>query len=130
MESSSSSSTPLTERWLQSLTSRGWCFNTVSLDQVRAIITIHSAINGDSFSVNSLESELCNVDLRSIGGKSLPDPSLLRKASQFLLPPKVLQAIFFPLLLLNYFHPSRVYSRILSKVRNNCQFIPILVNLV
>ncbi|XP_021835265.1 uncharacterized protein [Spinacia oleracea] len=91
MESSSSSSTPLTERWLQSLTSRGWCFNTVSLDQVRAIITIHSAINGDSFSVNSLESELCNVDLRSIGGKSLPDPSLLRKASQFLLPPKVLQ---------------------------------------
>ncbi|KAL2927777.1 Tudor domain-containing protein 3, partial [Bienertia sinuspersici] len=87
MESSSSSSSSITELLLKSLTNRGWCFS--DLDQVRAIATVHSAINGDSSTVDSLESELCNVDLRSIGGKSLPDSSLLRKSSQFLQPPKI-----------------------------------------
>src|SRR5688572_12998737 len=87
MESSSPSSS--TETLLNVITNRGWCFR--DLTQVRPIIAIHSAIHGDSFTTESLESELCNLDLRSIGGKSLPDSSLLRKASQFLQPPKVLQ---------------------------------------
>uniref|UniRef100_A0A803MQ65 RecQ mediated genome instability protein 1 OB-fold domain-containing protein n=1 Tax=Chenopodium quinoa TaxID=63459 RepID=A0A803MQ65_CHEQI len=65
--SSSSSPSSSTENLLKTLTTRGWCFNDLNLDQVRAIITVNSAINGDSFFVNSLESELCNVDLRSIG---------------------------------------------------------------
>ncbi|KAJ8442361.1 hypothetical protein Cgig2_018617 [Carnegiea gigantea] len=75
-----------TEELLKSLTSRGWCFS--DLDQVRAIITINAALSGESSAIDAVESELCNVDLRSIGGKSLPDASLLRKPSYVLQPPK------------------------------------------
>lgn len=88
----SSAPTSSTGALLNVLTNRGWFFN--DLTQIRPIIAIHSAIHGDSFTIESLESELCNLDLRSIGGKSLPDSSILRKASQFLQPPKVLQVKF------------------------------------
>ncbi|GAB2300385.1 hypothetical protein Dimus_034427 [Dionaea muscipula] len=76
------------ESLLQALTNRGWCFGDV--DKVKALITAHSFLHGDAVTVDSVESELCNTDLRSIGGKSLPDPTLLRNSSH-LLAPKVLQ---------------------------------------
>jgi len=90
------SSSSSTEELLKSLTNRGWCFS--DLDHVRAIITINAALSGESSAIDAVESELCNVDLRSIGGKSLPDASLLRKPSHVLQHPKVLQACSrFPL---------------------------------
>ncbi|KAA8523068.1 hypothetical protein F0562_009491 [Nyssa sinensis] len=76
------------ETLIQTLIDRGWCFGDV--DQVKALIIIQSALHGDSFTVDSIESELANMDLRSIGGKCLPDPSLLRKSSH-IQGPKVLQ---------------------------------------
>ncbi|KAK9268541.1 hypothetical protein L1049_000295 [Liquidambar formosana] len=75
------------EALIETLKTRGWCFGDI--DQVRATIIIQSALN-DNCTVDSIESELANMDLRSIGAKSLPDPSALRKSSS-LQGPKVLQ---------------------------------------
>ncbi|KAI8570936.1 hypothetical protein RHMOL_Rhmol01G0078100 [Rhododendron molle] len=77
--SSSSSSSAAAEALIQTLISRGWCFGDV--EQVKAIIVVQSALQGGSCTVELVESELVNMDLRSVGGKSLPDASLLRKSS-------------------------------------------------
>lgn len=75
---------------IETLRSRGWCFG--DLEQVKAMILIHSALADDTRTVvNSVESELTNMDLKSVCAKSLPDPITLRKSSH-LLGPKVLQA--------------------------------------
>ncbi|CAK9154429.1 unnamed protein product [Ilex paraguariensis] len=76
------------ETLLQTLTTRGWCFGET--DEVKAVIAIQSALHDESLTVDLIESELSNLDLRSVGGPSLPDPSVLRKASH-LQAPKVLQ---------------------------------------
>ncbi|PQP95764.1 tudor domain-containing protein 3 [Prunus yedoensis var. nudiflora] len=74
---------------IETLKSRGWCFG--DLEQVKAMIMIHSALADDTRTVvNSVESELTNMDLKSISAKSLPDPNTLRKSSH-LLGPQVLQ---------------------------------------
>ncbi|GMH30715.1 hypothetical protein Nepgr_032558 [Nepenthes gracilis] len=91
MADSSTSISVSHERLLQSLTSRGWCFG--DLDQVKALLIVYSALHDDAGSVDAVESELCNMDLKSFGGKGLPDPSILRNSSH-LHPPKVLQISF------------------------------------
>ena len=79
---------------LETLRRRGWCLEDT--DQLKATIAIQSALAQDSSKVlDSVESELLNSDLRSIGAKSLPDPSLLRNPSFFLHGPKVLQAYYY-----------------------------------
>ncbi|MCE3049892.1 hypothetical protein HAX54_046073, partial [Datura stramonium] len=85
----SSSSSSSSENLLQNLNTRGWCFRDVNL--------VNSLIESQlpsPYTVDSIESELLNMDLRSIGGKSLPDFSLLRKSTH-LQGPKVLQVIIF-----------------------------------
>ncbi|GLT28968.1 hypothetical protein SLA2020_038660 [Shorea laevis] len=77
---------------LETLRSRGWCFG--DLDEVNALIQLQSALADDvetSKVADSVESELLNMDLRSIGGKSLPEPNLLLRKSSHLQGPKVLQ---------------------------------------
>ncbi|XP_022145032.1 tudor domain-containing protein 3 [Momordica charantia] len=70
---------------LETLRARGWSFG--DLDEVRGVIMISSALADDPSSVvDSVELELLNMDLRSFGGKSLPEPSLLRKSSRILGP--------------------------------------------
>ncbi|XP_038700761.1 uncharacterized protein LOC119997670 isoform X2 [Tripterygium wilfordii] len=76
---------------LETLKSRGWCFD--ELEKVKAITFIHFALADDTDPLtlaDSVESELLNSDLRSIGGKSLPDSNQIRKSS-CLHGPKVLQ---------------------------------------
>ncbi|PON73373.1 RecQ mediated genome instability protein, N-terminal [Parasponia andersonii] len=70
-------STSAPDSVIETLRSRGWCFG--DLDQLNAIIMIQSALADDLTTtslVDSVESELANMDLKSIGGKSLPDPSI------------------------------------------------------
>jgi hypothetical protein len=87
MEESSTSDSE--SKILETLRSRGWCLGDI--DQLKAIIMIHSALADDASTVvDSVESELTNMDLKSIGAKSLPDPTLPRKPSH-ILGPKVLQ---------------------------------------
>lgn len=105
MEGSSNASHSEPEVVLETLRTRGWCLG--DLQQVKATIVIQSALAVDRTKVvDSVESELLNLDLRSIGGKFLPDPSLLRKSS-YLQGPKVLQANHYPSfhLLLNSVRP-------------------------
>lgn len=84
---------------METLRQRGWCLEDT--DNLKAIIVIQSALADEpSKFLRSVESELLNSDLRSIGAKSLPQPSLLRNASSFLHGPKVLQAISSPFHLL------------------------------
>lgn len=80
------------EHVIETLRNRGWCFR--GLEQVKAIIIINTALADDDTPtiVASVESELANMDIRTIGGKSLPDPSIIRKSSH-LSGPKVLQAV-------------------------------------
>ncbi|XP_027071186.2 uncharacterized protein [Coffea arabica] len=85
METSPSSSAAAVQSHLQTLTSRGWCFKHV--DQVQALV---AAELSSRLTLDSVESALLNMDLRSIGGKSLPELSHLRHASH-LQGPKVLQ---------------------------------------
>ena len=88
MEGSSKASE--SEMVLETLRRRGWCFGDV--EQVKAIIFIQSALADDSSKVaDSVESELLNSDLRSIGGNSLP-----QRKSSYLHGPKVLQANCYP----------------------------------
>ncbi|CAL5360644.1 hypothetical protein CsSME_00051188 [Camellia sinensis var. sinensis] len=84
----SSSSLAASEGLIRTLISRGWCFG--DLEKVKALIVVQWALYGEACTVDSVEAELANMDLREIGGKSLPDPSVLRKASHFQ-GPKVLQ---------------------------------------
>ncbi|CAN0900182.1 Tudor domain-containing protein 3 [Linum grandiflorum] len=84
MEGESSRSTNITDDVIQTLTTRGWCFG--DLDRVKAIAFIQSGLSDDgkpSTIANSVESELLNMDIRSFGGKSLPEPGLLSKSSHF-----------------------------------------------
>ncbi|XP_057968704.1 uncharacterized protein LOC131158112 [Malania oleifera] len=85
MEGSSAS-----EALLETLMTRGWCFG--DLERVKSVIASHfdSAPPDERFKVDSIESELAKMDLRVIGGKSLPDPIALRKSSH-IKGPKVLQ---------------------------------------
>ncbi|KAL7097015.1 hypothetical protein ACP275_10G116300 [Erythranthe tilingii] len=61
---------------LRALIDRGWRFRDT--DRIRGLITDQLSITS---AVDSIERELLNLDLRSIGGKCLPEPSLLRKTS-------------------------------------------------
>nr|XP_043625068.1 tudor domain-containing protein 3 [Erigeron canadensis] len=78
MASSSSSSL---DAIIETLSSKGWCFRDV--DHIKTLIQTPP-------SPTAIESELCNLDLRSFGAKFLPDPATLRKSSHFQ-GPKVLQ---------------------------------------
>lgn len=80
------------EHLIETLRNRGWCFR--ELEQVKAMIIIHTALadNDTRTVVGSVESDLANMDLKDIGGKSLPDPSTFGKSSH-LSGPKVLQAV-------------------------------------
>lgn len=84
----SSSSLAASEGLIRTLISRGWCLG--DLEKVKALIVVQWALHGEACTVDSVESELANMDLREIGGKSLPDPSVLRKSSH-VQGPKVLQ---------------------------------------
>ncbi|GAV88718.1 DUF1767 domain-containing protein [Cephalotus follicularis] len=90
MESSTSTAT---EAVIETLKSRGWCLGDI--DQVKALVIIQSALldDTDTFAVSdSVESELLNMDLRSIGAKSLPEPTGLRnKSTTSILGPIILQ---------------------------------------
>ncbi|TQD83693.1 hypothetical protein C1H46_030768 [Malus baccata] len=58
---------------------------------MKGMILIHSALSDDTRTVViSVETELTNMDLKSISARSLPYPHTLRKSSH-LLSPKVLQ---------------------------------------
>ncbi|KAG8657420.1 tudor domain-containing protein 3 isoform X1 [Manihot esculenta] len=79
------------EAVMETLRTRGWSIGDIN--QIEAIITIQSALSDDhetSAVTNSVESELLNMDLKSLGAKSLPDPNIFRKTSH-LQGPKVLQ---------------------------------------
>ncbi|XP_061951493.1 uncharacterized protein LOC133674419 isoform X1 [Populus nigra] len=91
MDGLEESSSKAAEAVLEILRTRGWSLG--GIDQLNALIIIHSALSddGDPCTVaNAVESELLNMDLRSIGLKSLPDPNLLNKTS-YLQGPKILQ---------------------------------------
>ncbi|KAH8482249.1 hypothetical protein H0E87_029635 [Populus deltoides] len=91
MDELEESSSKAAEAVLEILRTRGWSLG--GIDQLNALIIIHSALSddGDPCTVaNAVESELLNMDLRSIGAKSLPDPNLLNKTS-YLQGPKILQ---------------------------------------
>lgn len=85
---SSSSESSFIESLTRTLISRGWCFKDVG--QIKELISDQLTSKGPSCTIGSIESELINMDLRAIGGKSLPDPSRLRHASR-LEGPKILQ---------------------------------------
>ncbi|XXG82929.1 hypothetical protein AAC387_Pa10g0801 [Persea americana] len=72
--------TPSPESIFKALLQRGWCFK-----EPEAIHThIQSKIparESEMGSLDSIQSELLNMDLRDIGGKSLLDPSSLKKSS-------------------------------------------------
>ncbi|KAF8113454.1 hypothetical protein N665_0050s0102 [Sinapis alba] len=77
---------------INALTTRGWCFKDA--DYLKPlVIQISSFIGGSNQTgaiVDSVEAELLNMDIRLIGGKSLPDATELRRCSH-LQGPKVLQ---------------------------------------
>ncbi|KAL8492781.1 hypothetical protein ACS0TY_024104 [Phlomoides rotata] len=71
-----STSPSSSESIISSLITRGWHFRDA--DQIQLLITAHLSPN---CTVDSIESELVNMDLRSIGGKCLPQPSSIGKVS-------------------------------------------------
>lgn len=83
---------------LESLVSRGWNFRSrdVALELIERVLTSapqderHNAVGGRSLDL--VESELLSMDLRSFGGRTIPDVTTLKKSS-YLCGPKVLQAI-------------------------------------
>ncbi|XP_011084097.1 uncharacterized protein LOC105166443 isoform X2 [Sesamum indicum] len=85
---SSSSSSSSEDLLLRALIDRGWHFK--DMDRIRGLIKDQLALPNYVCTVDSIESELLNMDLRSIGGKCLPEPSMLRKTSH-LQGPMVLQ---------------------------------------
>lgn len=78
---------------MEALQKRGWSF--VSTEHIEAIVIVNSALLDDventSSAADAVESELLNMDLKSIGARSLPESATLRKSSH-LHGPKVLQA--------------------------------------
>lgn len=72
------------EAIVEALIKKGWSFRDPQ--------EIKSLIRGEDHSPESAESELLNMDLRSIGAKSLPDPSVLKKSSH-ISGPKILQVV-------------------------------------
>ncbi|ESQ42012.1 hypothetical protein EUTSA_v10013545mg [Eutrema salsugineum] len=93
MEGTSSSSAAGHTIVINALTNRGWCFGDVA--NLKALVTEFSSLigggnNQTSAVVDSVEAELLNMDIRLIGGKSLPEPTELRRCSH-LQGPKVLQ---------------------------------------
>ncbi|XP_009120842.1 tudor domain-containing protein 3 isoform X1 [Brassica rapa] len=74
------------------LTTRGWCFKDADYlnSLVKQISSFIGGTNQTGAIVDSVEAELLNMDLRLIGGKSLPDATELRRCSH-LQGPKVLQ---------------------------------------
>ncbi|KAM0932625.1 putative RecQ mediated genome instability protein [Dioscorea sansibarensis] len=76
----------MAEAILETLTSKGWRFE--DSDELLSLIPCKPS----PVSVDSVEYELLNMDLRSFGGESLPDPSSLKKSSH-LQGPKVLQVV-------------------------------------
>lgn len=90
---SSSSSSSESLLVLRALIDRGWRFRDA--DRIRELITAQLSMSASRCTVDSIESELLNMDLRSIGGKCLPEPSLLFKTSH-LQGPLVLQVRFLP----------------------------------
>lgn len=84
---------------INALTSRGWCFRDV--DYLKTLISEISSLTGGGKQtgavVESVEAELLNMDIRLIGGKSLPDATELRRCSH-LQGPKVLQVVCFLLI--------------------------------
>lgn len=87
MESTSS------EPIFKALIHKGWCLKDV--EAIRALCQIKVPAQGSEMgSLESIQSELLNMDLREMGGKSLPDPSSLNKSSH-LQGPKILQAISY-----------------------------------
>ncbi|XP_031473595.1 uncharacterized protein LOC116246048 isoform X1 [Nymphaea colorata] len=77
------------EAILRSLTSAGWCFRDA--DETIGALSAFATTTG-VVDEKTMEAELLNMDLREIGGRSLPDPSLLKKSSH-LQGPKVLQVM-------------------------------------
>ncbi|MBA0730608.1 hypothetical protein Golax_025372 [Gossypium laxum] len=78
------------EAVVEILRNRGWCLG--DLDQVNALIVLYTALSDDVDAcsiADKVESELVNMDLRSISGKSLPELNL--RKSSYILGPKVLQ---------------------------------------
>ncbi|KAG9459367.1 hypothetical protein H6P81_003875 [Aristolochia fimbriata] len=74
---------------IENLVSKGWCFRDV--DEMHFIIQSIPLDGKDKkASVGLVEAELLNMDLRDIGGVSLPDPSVIKKSSH-LQGPKILQ---------------------------------------
>ncbi|KAK4760347.1 hypothetical protein SAY87_005240 [Trapa incisa] len=77
---------------VEALVRRGWSFP--DREHINATIAVKSILfddTGDARSIaDAVESDLLNMDLRSIGAKSLPEPAVLRKSTH-LLGPKVLQ---------------------------------------
>ncbi|GKB72254.1 tudor domain-containing protein 3 [Tanacetum coccineum] len=67
---------------IETLRNKGWYFDDVT--QIKTIT--------ESGGASSIESHLCNLDIRSFGSKSLPDPSTLRKSTH-LTGPIVLQVV-------------------------------------
>ncbi|ONK66545.1 uncharacterized protein A4U43_C06F9300 [Asparagus officinalis] len=72
-----------TEAIYETLIKKGWSFRDP--EEIKPLIQTQN-------SLESTESELLAMDLRSIGAKSLPDPTSLRKSSH-LSGPKVLQLV-------------------------------------
>lgn len=99
--SSSSAAGNTSTAVINSLTTRGWCFKDA--DYLKPlVIQISSVIGGTNQTgaiVDSVEAELLNMDIRLIGGKSLPDATELRRCSH-LQGPKVLQVDTLLLLIL------------------------------
>ncbi|KAK6156486.1 hypothetical protein DH2020_010734 [Rehmannia glutinosa] len=79
MDAASPSSSSSDSLLLQNLIARGWRFR--DMDRIRGLITAQLSISASLCTVDSVESELLDMDLRSIGGKCLPEPSLLFKTS-------------------------------------------------
>ena len=84
------------EAIFEALIKKGWSFRDP--EDIKSLIRRKN-------SLESTESELLNMDLRSIGAKSLPDASSLNKPSSHLNGPKVLQVkvtIFFLIFSYNF----------------------------
>lgn len=92
---------------IEALRRKGWYLEDT--DDLKAVIVIQTALADDGSKVlESVESELLNSDLRSIGAKSLPEPTLLRNPSSYIHGPKVLQVKLLSL--------SSLYIYILKKL--------------
>ncbi|KAG0484619.1 hypothetical protein HPP92_008698 [Vanilla planifolia] len=90
IEKSASSS----ETVLQTLITKGWCFrdNAEMISLIQSKIPPSATRSSCSFLVDSIESELLDMDLRNFGGKAFHDTSSNKKSSYFH-GPKILQIV-------------------------------------